>query len=42
MKGVFAAGDIVTGNATVISAMAGGKKAAYGIHRYLLGENISG
>lgn len=42
MKGVFAAGDIVTSNATVISAMAGGKKAAYGIHRYLLGENISG
>lgn len=42
MRGVFAAGDIVTGNATVISAMAGGKKAAYGIHRYLMGENISG
>jgi glutamate synthase (NADPH/NADH) small chain len=38
MKGVFAAGDIVTGNATVISAMAGGKKAAYGIHRYLMDE----
>lgn len=38
MKGVFAAGDIVTGNATVISAMGGGKKAAYGIHRYLMDE----
>ncbi len=36
MPGVFAAGDIVTGNATVISAMAGGKKAAQAIHRYLM------
>jgi len=35
MPGVFAAGDIVTGNATVISAMAGGKKAAQAIHRFL-------
>ena len=40
MKGVFAAGDIVTGNATVISAMAGGKKAAKSIHRYLMGEKL--
>jgi len=32
---VFAAGDIVTDNATVISAMAGGKKAAQSIHKYL-------
>ena len=36
MPGVFAAGDIVTGNATVISAMAGGKKAAQAIHRFLI------
>ncbi|MEM3041221.1 MAG: FAD-dependent oxidoreductase, partial [Nitrososphaerota archaeon] len=35
MKGVFAAGDIVSGDATVISAMAGGKKAAQAIHEYL-------
>jgi glutamate synthase (NADPH/NADH) small chain len=35
MPGVFAAGDIVTDNATVISAMAGGKKAAQAIHKYL-------
>lgn len=35
MPGVFAAGDIVTDNATVISAMAGGKNAAQAIHRYL-------
>jgi len=34
--GVFAAGDIVTGNATVISAMAGGKRAAQAIHRFLM------
>ncbi|MEM2110897.1 MAG: FAD-dependent oxidoreductase, partial [Candidatus Bathyarchaeia archaeon] len=35
MEGVFAGGDIVTDNATVISAMAGGKKAAYAIHEFL-------
>jgi len=35
-RGVFAAGDIVTGNATVISAMAGGKKAARAIHKFLM------
>ncbi len=33
--GVFAGGDIVTGAATVISAMGAGKKAADGIHDYL-------
>jgi len=36
--GIFAAGDIVTGNATVISAMGGGKKAAQAIHRFLMGR----
>ena len=34
--GVFAGGDIVTGAATVISAMGAGKKAAAGIHDYLM------
>ncbi len=34
--GVFAGGDIVTGSATVISAMGAGRKAAKGIHEYLL------
>ena len=34
--GVFAGGDIVTGAATVISAMGAGKKAAAGIHKYLM------
>jgi len=36
-EGVFAAGDIVTGAATVISAMGGGKRAAAAIHRFLMG-----
>jgi glutamate synthase (NADPH) small chain len=35
---VFAGGDIVTGAATVISAMGAGKQAAASIHRYLQGE----
>ncbi|MBT3365635.1 MAG: NADPH-dependent glutamate synthase [Nitrospina sp.] len=34
--GVFAGGDIVTGAATVISAMGAGKKAAEGIHQYIM------
>jgi glutamate synthase (NADPH/NADH) small chain len=34
-EGVFAGGDIVTGAATVISAMGAGKRAALAIHRYL-------
>jgi glutamate synthase (NADPH/NADH) small chain len=34
-RGVFAAGDIVTGSATVILAMAAGRKAARSIHAYL-------
>ncbi len=36
VKGVYAAGDIVSGNATVISAMGGAKKAAQAIHKYLM------
>lgn len=35
LDGVYAGGDIVTGAATVISAMGAGKKAAESIHRYL-------
>ncbi|MFO0956692.1 MAG: NADPH-dependent glutamate synthase [Isosphaeraceae bacterium] len=34
-RGVFAAGDIVTGAATVILAMAAGRKAAAGIQQFL-------
>ena len=35
MKGVYAGGDVVTGGATVISAMGAGKKAATAIDKYL-------
>jgi glutamate synthase (NADPH) small chain len=34
-KGVFAGGDIVTGSATVISAMGAGRKAAMAMHEFL-------
>ncbi|WP_319407550.1 FAD-dependent oxidoreductase [uncultured Desulfosarcina sp.] len=37
LEGVFAAGDAVTGPATVIEAIGGGKRAAEAIDRYLLG-----
>jgi glutamate synthase (NADPH/NADH) small chain len=39
IKGVFAGGDIVTGSATVISAMGAGRKAARAIHHFLTGED---
>ncbi len=35
-EGVYAGGDIVTGAATVISAMGAGRKAAKAIHAYLM------
>ncbi len=35
-KRVYAGGDVVSGAATVISAMGAGKKAARSIHKYLL------
>ncbi len=38
-KGVFAGGDIVTGGATVISAMGAGRQAAQEIDRYLMESN---
>ena len=37
MEGVFAAGDAVSGPATVVEAIGGGKKAANAIDRYLRG-----
>ncbi|KAF0120736.1 MAG: 4Fe-4S ferredoxin [bacterium] len=37
-EGVFAAGDVVTGSATVVEAMGAAKKAALSIHRYLRGK----
>ncbi len=38
-EGVFAGGDIVTGAATVISAMGAGRKAAKAIHEYIIKKN---
>ncbi|MEM3770400.1 MAG: NADPH-dependent glutamate synthase [Candidatus Bathyarchaeia archaeon] len=38
LEGVYAGGDIVTGEATVISAMGAGKRAARAIHEYLMGK----
>ncbi len=40
MPDVFAGGDCVTGPASVIEAIAAGKKAARSIHRYLRGEPL--
>lgn len=41
IKGVFAAGDVVTGAATAGEAIAGGKKAAISIDKYLRGEALA-
>jgi heterodisulfide reductase subunit A-like polyferredoxin len=38
VEGVFAGGDVVTGPAFVIDAIAAGKKAARSIHQYLNGQ----
>jgi indolepyruvate ferredoxin oxidoreductase alpha subunit len=40
MNGVFAGGDAVTGPASVIDALAAGRKAAISIDRYLRGEPL--
>jgi glutamate synthase (NADPH) small chain len=42
VAGVFAAGDIVSGAATVISAMGQGRIAARSIHEYITGEEPGG
>jgi NADPH-dependent glutamate synthase beta subunit-like oxidoreductase len=39
-KGIFAGGDVVSGPATVIEAMAAGRKAAVSIDKYLRGESL--
>jgi NADH-quinone oxidoreductase subunit F len=36
---IFAGGDVVTGPASVVDAVAGGERAAAGIDRFLTGEN---
>lgn len=38
ITGIFAGGDIVRGGATVILAMGDGRKAALGIHEYLMNQ----
>ncbi|MDO9528694.1 MAG: NADPH-dependent glutamate synthase [Syntrophales bacterium] len=40
-EGVFAGGDIVTGAATVISAMGAGKTAAASIHEYIMTGKVT-
>ncbi|HEY78641.1 MAG TPA: FAD-dependent oxidoreductase [Dehalococcoidia bacterium] len=40
-QGVWAGGDVVTGSATVISAIAAGKRAAASIDRYLTGAEAA-
>jgi NADPH-dependent glutamate synthase beta subunit-like oxidoreductase len=40
IEGIFAAGDVVSGPATVIEAIAAGRKAALSIDKYLRGENL--
>lgn len=40
IPGIFAGGDVVSGPATVLQAMADGKKAAESIHRYLRGLSL--
>jgi len=40
-KGVFAGGDIVTGAATVISAMGAGKTAARSMHEYMMTGKVT-
>ena len=40
VAGIFACGDVVTGPATVIEAVAAGQKAAIGVDRFLRGEPL--
>ncbi len=42
IKNIFAAGDSVTGPATLIEAIAQGRKAARSCHQYLSGEEVKG
>jgi NADPH-dependent glutamate synthase beta subunit-like oxidoreductase len=40
LPGVFAGGDVVTGPATVVAAIAAGKEASISIARYLKGQDV--
>ncbi|PIP16168.1 MAG: hypothetical protein COX46_03925 [bacterium (Candidatus Ratteibacteria) CG23_combo_of_CG06-09_8_20_14_all_48_7] len=42
IPGVYAGGDIVTGSATVITAMGAGRKSAEAIDNYLKRQNTVG
>ncbi|MGQ9629277.1 MAG: FAD-dependent oxidoreductase [bacterium] len=42
IPGIFAGGDAVSGPATIIDAIAAGKRAALAIDRYLRGESMEG
>lgn len=39
-KGIFAGGDVVTGSATIVEAVAAGRKAAVAIDKYLGGKGV--
>ena len=41
IKGVWAGGDIVPGEGTVIAAMGDGRRAAIDVHNYLLKKNVN-
>ncbi len=41
LKGIFAAGDAVTGPSTIIEAIAAGQRAAAAIEKYFLGEKLN-
>jgi len=41
LPGIFAGGDVISGPATVVEAIAAGKRAAVSIDRYLRGEDVS-
>jgi glutamate synthase (NADPH/NADH) small chain len=42
VEGVYAGGDVVSGAATVISAMGAGKRAARAIHEYIMNKKPRG
>ena len=41
LKGIFAAGDAVTGPSTIIEAIAAGQRVAAAIEKYFLGEKLN-
>jgi formate dehydrogenase major subunit len=41
LEGIFAGGDCVTGPATVVQAVAAGRRAALAIHQYLSGQPVT-